>query len=319
MRYPWGDSRRFNSYSRFMESLFGGRVQKISVDAGFSCPNRDGRISMGGCTFCNNGAFTPSYCMSRKPLGEQIAEGKAFFGRLYPDVGRYLVYFQSFSNTYADLDTLRRLYEEALSVEGVVGLVIGTRPDCVDDCKLDYLADLATKTHITVEYGIESTCDETLRRVNRGHDFAAAQRAVEETARRGIFTAGHFILGFPGESDEMLLDQCDRINRLPLTSVKFHQLQIFRDTPLAKEYDLCPDKFRFWTPEEYVALAVEILRRLRPTLVVERFVSSAPPRFLHWSVWQKVKKDQLFLLLEERLERLNVHQGEIFYNFAHKL
>ncbi len=257
--------------------------------------------------------------MSRKPLREQIAEGKAFFSRLYPDARHYLVYFQSFSNTYADLDTLRRLYEEALSVEGVVGLVIGTRPDCVDDRKLDYLADLAARTHITVEYGIESTYDETLRRVNRGHDFATAQRAVEETARRGICTAGHFILGLPGESDEMLLEQCDRINRLPLTSVKFHQLQIFRDTPLAREYDLHPEEFRFWTPDEYVALSVEILRRLRPTLVVERFVSSAPLRFLHRRVWQKVKKDQLFLLLEERLERLKVHQGEIFYNFAHKL
>lgn len=319
MCYPWGDRRRYNSYSRYISSLFGGRIRKISVDAGFTCPNRDGSISTGGCTFCNNGAFTPSYCSPEESVRRQIERGRAFFSRHASAAEPCLVYFQPYSNTYADLDTLRRRYEEALSVEGVAGLVIGTRPDCVDERRLDYLARLAEQTYIMVEYGIESTYDDTLRRVNRGHDFRTAQRAVEQTAARGIATAGHFILGLPGESDPMLLEQCDRINRLPLTAVKFHQLQIFRDTPLAAEYDRCPEAFRCWTPGEYIALAVEILRRLRPSLVVERFVSAAPPRFHHHRIWQKVKKDQLFVLLEERLEALDAHQGEIFCNFAGKL
>ena len=319
MRYPWGDERRYNSSSRYYRDLFGGAMQKISVDGGFTCPNRDGRISTGGCSFCNNGAFTPSYCSSRKSIREQVEEGKQFYARRFPERKRYLVYFQPFSNTYADLDTLRRRYEEALAVEGVEGLVIGTRPDAVDDRKLDYLARLAEKTHITVEYGIESTSDETLRRVNRGHDFAAAERAVAMTAERGIPTAGHFILGLPGESREQILDSCQQINALKLTSVKFHQLQIFRDTPMAEEYALRPEAFGFWSVEEYVDLAVEILQRLRPDLVVERFVSSVPRRYQARKGWNLSSKDQLLMLLEKRLEELDVHQGKIFYTFAGNL
>ena len=291
-------------------------MQKISVDGGFTCPNRDGRISTGGCAFCNNGAFTPSYCSSEKTIRQQIEEGKAFFARRYPERQRFLVYFQPYSNTYADLATLRRRYEEALAVEGVEGLVIGTRPDTVDEAKLDYLAGLARTTHITVEYGIESTSDETLRRIRRGHDFATARWAVEATAQRGIATAGHFILGLPGESDEWLLEQCHTINSLPLTSVKFHQLQLFRHTPMAREYDAHPEAFRFWTLDGYIDFAVEILRRLRPTLVVERFLSVVPPRYHHRLSWGGMPKNQLFALLEERLEVMGAHQGEFFYTFA---
>lgn len=319
MLYPWGDGRRYNSSSRYFRELFGGAMQKISVDGGFTCPNRDGRISTGGCAFCNNGAFTPSYCSRQKSIREQVEDGKRFYAQRFPDRKRYLVYFQPFSNTYADLETLKRRYEQALEVEGVEGLVIGTRPDAVDERKLDYLAQLAETTHITVEYGIESTEDETLRRVNRGHDFAAAQRAVAMTAERGIPTAGHFILGLPGESREQILAGCQKINALKLTSVKFHQLQIFRDTPMAEEYAQNPEAFSFWSPEEYVDLAVEILLRLRPDLVVERFVSSVPRRFQARPGWNLHSKDQLLLLLEKRLEELEVHQGKFFYTFAGKM
>ena len=312
MTYAWGDSRRYNSYAGYFRRLFGERVQKLSVDAGFTCPNRDGTIAEGGCTFCNNGAFTPSYCTPSKSVGQQIAEGIEFHRRRYRRASRYLVYFQSFSNTYAPLGRLRELCGEALAHPEVAGLVVGTRPDCIDEEKLDYFAALARDRYVALEYGIESTSDATLRAVNRGHDFATAVRAVRLTAERGLPVGGHFILGLPGESDEMLLEQTARINALPLTTVKFHQLQIFRGTAMAAQYAADPGRFRFWTLEEYVALFAEILRRLRPTLVVERFASEAPPRYHAGPNWGLVRNERLWSLLEKRLEETDSYQGEFF-------
>lgn len=314
--YAWGDHRRFNSYSGYFRRTFGGRVQKISVDAGFSCPNRDGKIGEGGCTFCNNGAFTPSYCIPAKSIGRQIAEGIEFHGRRYRAASRYLVYFQSFSNTYAPLERLRALYGEALAYPGVAGIVIGTRPDCVDAEKLDYLAEIARDRYVAVEFGIESTCDETLRAVNRGHDFACARRAVEMAAERGLHVGAHFILGLPGETDEMLLEQVATINSLPLTTVKFHQLQVFRGTPMAAQYDADPRRFRFWEVGQYIDLFVEILRRLRPDLVVERFASEAPPRYHYGRNWGLIRNETLLAMLEKRLEERGAYQGEIFIPFV---
>lgn len=312
MTYPWGDTRRFNSYAGYFRRMFGGRVQKLSVDAGFTCPNRDGRLSTGGCTFCNNGAFTPSYCSPSKSVRQQIDEGIAFHRNRYRTAQRYLVYFQSYSNTYAPLERLRELYGEALSHPDVAGLVIGTRPDCVDGPTLDYLAELARDRYVAVEYGIESTFDATLRAVNRGHDFACAERAVRMTAGRGLAVGAHFILGLPGETDEMLLAQTARINALPLTTVKFHQLQVFRGTAMAAEYDAHPERFRFWTLDEYLDLFVEILRRLRPDMVVERFASEAPPRYHYGRNWGLIRNEQLLAMLEKRLAGLNAYQGEFF-------
>ena len=317
--YAWGDHRRFNSYSGYFRRTFGGRVQKISVDAGFTCPNRDGKISEGGCTFCNNGAFTPSYCIPAKSIGRQIAEGIEFHGRRYRAASRYLVYFQSFSNTYAPLERLRALYGEALAYPGVAGIVIGTRPDCVDAEKLDYLAEIARDRYVAVEFGIESTCDETLRAVNRGHDFACARRAVEMAAERGLHVGAHFILGLPGETDEMLLEQVATINSLPLTTVKFHQLQVFRGTPMAAQYDADPRRFRFWEVGQYIDLFVEILRRLRPDLVVERFASEAPPRYHYGRNWGLIRNETLLAMLEKRLEERGAYLmtvGMMLYSFA---
>lgn len=310
--YPWGDTRRFNSYAGYFRRLFGGRVQKLSVDAGFTCPNRDGRISTGGCTFCNNGAFTPSYCTPTKSVRQQIDEGIAFHRNRYRTAQRYLVYFQSYTNTYAPIDRLRRLYDEALSHEAVAGIVIGTRPDCIDAPTLDYLAEVSRDRYVAVEYGIESTDDATLRAVNRGHDYACAVRAVEATAARGLAVGGHFILGLPGESDAQLVAQTDRINALPLTTVKFHQLQVFRGTAMAAQYDAHPERFRFWTLDEYLDLFVGILRRLRPDLVVERFASEAPPRYHYGRNWGLVRNEQLLARLEKRLAELDAYQGEFF-------
>ena len=316
MIYPWGDERRFNSYAGYFRRLFGDRVQKLSVDAGFTCPNRDGTVGRGGCTFCINGAFTPSYCTPSKSITQQIDEGIEFHRNRYRTARSYLVYFQSYSNTYAPLNRLRELYGEALRHPNVVGIVIGTRPDCVDEAKLDYLAELARDRYVAVEYGIESTFDATLRAVNRGHDFAAAERAVRMTAERGVAVGGHFILGLPGETDAMLLAQTARINALPLTTVKFHQLQVFRGTAMAAEYDADPGRFRFWTLDEYLDLFVEILRRLRPDLVVERFASEAPPRYHYGRNWGLVRNEQLLSMLEKRLVQRDVRQGEIFTTFV---
>lgn len=316
MNYAWGDTRRYNSYSGYFRRLFGARVQKVAVNAGFTCPNRDGTIARGGCTFCNNGAFTPSYCMPAKRVTQQIDEGIEFHRSRYREATRYLVYFQSFSNTYAPLERLRAVYDEALAHPAVAGIVVGTRPDCVDARKLDYFAHLARDRYVALEYGIESTSDLTLRAVNRGHDYACAVRAVEMTAERGIPVGAHFILGLPGESDEMLLEQTARINALPLTTVKFHQLQIFRDTAMAADYDRNPARYRFWELEAYIDLVVDLLRRLRPALVVERFASEAPPRYHYGPNWGLVRNERLWSMLEKRLEERGAYQGEFFPNFV---
>lgn len=310
--FQWGDQRRYNSYSAYFRKRFGERVQKVAINAGFTCPNRDGQVGRGGCTFCNNEAFTPSYCQPSKSITQQIEEGIEFHRRRYRTASRYLAYFQSFSNTYAPLDVLRRRYLEALSYEGVIGLVIGTRPDCISEDVLELLAELAKEHYITVEYGIESCYDETLLRVNRGHDFECAERAVRMTAERGLSVGAHFVLGLPGESDEMILAQVQRINALPLTTVKFHQLQVFCGTAMEREYDAHPEQFRFWELEEYLDLMVEILRRLRPDIIVERFASEAPPRYHHGRNWGLVRNETLWTMLERRLVERNAWQGELY-------
>ena len=318
MPYPWGDERRFNSYAAYFKRTFGPRMQKVTINAGFSCPNRDGKLSTGGCTFCRNDAFTPSYCQSEKSITQQIDEGIEFHRRRYRTAQRYLAYFQSFSNTYAPLERLRECYNEALAHPDIAGIVVGTRPDCIDEEKLDYFAELAKRKYVIIEYGVESCYDSTLKRINRGHDFATAERAIRLTAERGIHCGAHFILGLPGESDEMLIEQVEKINSLPLTTIKFHQLQLFKDTPMAREYDLHPEEFRFWTVEEYIELFVEIVRRLRPDIVIERFAGEAPPRYHHLEGWGLVRNETLLMMLDKELERKNVHQGDIFNIFAPK-
>ena len=318
MSYPWGDERRFNSYAAYFKRTFGSRMQKVTINAGFSCPNRDGTLSTGGCTFCRNDAFTPSYCQSTKNITQQIDEGIEFHRRRYRTAQRYLAYFQSFSNTYAPLERLRECYDEALAHPDIAGIVVGTRPDCVDEQKLDYFASLAQRKYVMLEYGVESCYDPTLKHINRGHDFATAERAIRLTAERGIHCGAHFILGLPGESDEMLIEQVEKINRLPLTTIKFHQLQLFKDTAMAAEYDAAPDKFRFWTVEEYIDLFVEIVRRLRPDIVVERFAGEAPPRYHHTKGWGLVRNETLLMMLDRELERKDVYQGDIFNIFAAK-
>lgn len=310
--YPWGDSRRYNSYASYFKRLFGSRMQKVTIDAGFTCPNRDGTISVGGCTYCNNDAFNPSYCTSLKSVSEQIAEGIEFHGGRYRRAGGFLAYFQAYSNTYKPLDELKALYEEALSVEGIKGLVIGTRPDCVDEAKLDYIATLAEKYYIVIEYGIESVYDTTLRLINRGHDFACAAKAVEQTASRGIHVGAHFIFGLPGESRAQMLDSVDVINTLPLDTVKFHQLQVFRGTTMERDYLAHPENYHFFECDEYIDFFCDILARLRPDIVVERFAGEAPPRFHIGPSWGMIRNNTLITMLEKRLEERDIYQGCLF-------
>lgn len=297
----------YNDYGTWIRRQFPFRVQKISVDAGFSCPNRDGRISAGGCTFCDNRTFNPSYCQPSKPIAGQIAEGKEFFGRKYPDM-RYLAYFQAYSNTYAPLDTLRRRYEEALAADGIVGLVIGTRPDCIDEPLLDYLEGLARQTFLVVEYGIESTSDATLRRINRGHDFECSRRAIVQTHERGILVGGHIILGLPGETAADSAAQACVVSRLPMDILKLHQLQIIRGTRLADEYRQTP--FALYTADQYINLCIDYLERLRPDMVVERFVSQSPANMLVAPKWG-LKNYEFTNRLAAEMHRRGTWQGRL--------
>jgi radical SAM protein (TIGR01212 family) len=310
--YPWGHDRRFNAYSNYFRSIYGARVQKVSIDAGFTCPNRDGTKASGGCTYCNNDAFNPSYCMPEKSVSQQIEEGIEFHKWRYSEAVSYLAYFQAFSNTYAPLDTLRKLYEEALSYPGVIGLIIGTRPDCIDEEKLAYIKELSRKGYIAVEYGIESCYNKTLGRINRGHSFEDAVSAVVRTAALGINTGAHFIFGLPGETREEMLNQADIISALPLKTVKFHQLQIIKGTTMEREFQEHPADFELFEWEEYLDFFISFLERLNPAIVVERFTGEAPPRFLTGSGWGKKRTDQIVSLIEKRLEELDTWQGRLY-------
>ena len=272
----------YNDFGSWIRRQFPFRVQKISIDAGFSCPNRDGSISTGGCSFCDNETFNPSYCHRHHSIGQQLEEGKAFFAHKYPDM-KYLAYFQAFTNTYAPLADLQRMYEEALEQTDVVGIVIGTRPDCISTQLLNYLEGLARQTFVMVEYGIESANDLTLKRINRGHDFYCSRRAVEQTAERGILTGGHMIVGLPGEDHDEIIRQARLVSSLPLTVLKLHQLQIIRGTRLAREYEENP--FPVFTVDEYIRTVCDYVERLRPDLVLERFVSQSPAHMLVAPRW----------------------------------
>lgn len=297
-------------------------MQKLSIDAGFSCPNRDGRLTTGGCTFCNNEAFTPSYLREDKEhnhmrvvksITRQIEEGIEFHQWRYHQPLRYLAYFQAYSNTYAPLEILKQRYEEALRHPQVAGLVIGTRPDCVDEEKLDYLASLAREYYVAVEYGVESVYDTTLKTIHRGHDFACTEKAVRMTAERGLHCGGHFILGLPGETREMMLDSVQRINSMPLETVKFHQLQILKGSLMEKDITNIPPSFAL---EDYIQLVCDIVERLRPDLIVERFAGEVPPRYQADPnrSWRRddgrlLRNEEIPTLVERELERRESHQG----------
>ena len=310
MVYSWGDERRFNSYSRYFARQFGGRVQKISIDAGFSCPNRDGKISTGGCSFCSNEAFNPSYCRPEKSIKQQIEEGIEFHRRRYRRASQYFAYFQPFSNTYKPLEELKSIYQQALEIPEIAGIVIGTRPDLINEDILQYINEIQKTHYIMLEYGVESVYDETLKRVNRGHDFATAEKAIRMTADYGIPCGAHFIFGLPSESKEMMLNATDIISQLPLTTVKFHQLQIFKGTKMAEEYQAQPEAFHLFELEEYIDFVIDFAERLNPNIVIERFAGEVPPRYLVNEPWMKLRYDEVLSRIEKRMEERCTWQGK---------
>lgn len=308
--------RRYNAFVDILKERYGSRLQKLVVDAGFCCPNRDGTLARGGCTYCDNNAFHPSYSTPDKSIVRQLEEGVEFHRRRYPRAEKYLAYFQPYSNTYAPLEKLKSLYGEALAFPGVVGLAIGTRPDCLDGAKLDYLASLkASGKVVLLEIGIESCYDATLGHINRRHSWAQAEEAVCAAAERGLKPCAHFIFGLPGESREMMLDGAAKINGLPLGSVKFHQLQIIKGTPMELEFAAHPERFVTWTLPEYIDFFIDFLERLRPDLPVERFAGEVPPRFVNSTPWGLVRNVDLLRMLEKRLEERETYQGAALRNY----
>ena len=322
------DGKRYNSFAGYYRLRYGERLQKLVVDAGFTCPNRDGTVGRGGCTYCDNAAFHPGYSTPSMPIPQQLDEGIGFHKVRYRNAGHYLAYFQSFSNTYAPIPVLRERYFKALEHPDVAGIVIGTRPDCVDAAKLDFLASLSsgralpgwhrslagcelTAPIVVVEYGIESCYDKTLETINRGHDFACAESAVRATAERGLDVGAHFILGLPDESREMLLEQCSVINELPLVSVKFHQLQYVKGTAMEALHDAHPERFLDLDLPSYLDFAIDILERLRPDLYIERIAGEVPPRFVRTARWGLVRNFEVLRMLDARLTERDTWQGRL--------
>lgn len=303
-------SPRYYDFSAYLSEHFSFKVQKISLNAGFTCPNRDGTVGYGGCTYCNNQTFNPAYCHTDKSVTEQLEEGKHFFARKYSDM-RFLAYFQAYTNTYGELQELKRKYEEALTVPDVVGIVIGTRPDCMPEELLDYLEELNRRTFLIVEYGIESTDNETLHRINRGHTFEQAVQTVCRTAERGIRVGAHIILGLPGETKEMLMKQAGILSKLPLTTLKLHQLQLIKGTRMAMEYEKGPSDFHLFTADEYIDLVIDYVEHLRPNLVLERFVSQSPKELLIAPDWG-LKNHEFTDKVKKRMRERGSYQGKCY-------
>lgn len=308
--YSWGHDRRYNDFPTWFRNHFNGRVQKVSIDAGFTCPNRDGSKGRGGCTYCNNKTFKPTYCHLENSITSQINHGIRFFEKKYKTI-RYLAYFQAYTNTWAPLEHLIRLYEEALSHPKIIGLVISTRPDAMNEALLDYLTEKSKKVYVMIEFGLESHLDRTLEAINRCHTFADSVQALEDTSRRGILNCAHLMLGLPGENRSDWLEQARIISRLPVHNLKLHQLQIHKGTVMEKQYRRDPDMFHLFTSEEYTDLVVDYLELLNPGIIIERFISQSPPEMLIAPRWG-LKNFEFVARVEKRLRERNTWQGKQF-------
>ena len=308
MIFPWGGERRFNAYSHYCKALYGGRIQKLPVDAGFSCPNRISRTK-GGCTYCANNAFTPAYLAEIEDVAAQLEKGKDFFQKRYPSNNGYFAYFQAYSNTFAPLEILQTKYEDALMVPDIKGIVISTRPDCLSDEILDYLSELNGRTHLTVELGVESFHNETLTHIHRGHTVESTFEAFEKLHARSVLTGAHLIFGLPGEKPEQWLSDVLLLNELRPKFVKFHQLQIFKNTDMEAEYCEHPDRFHPLSADDYVQFLCNYLERMFPGIVIERFSAEVPPRYLAVSHWNLLRHDALVRKIEDELTRRDTFQG----------
>ena len=300
----------YREFSGLLAKEFPFKVQKISINAGFTCPNRDGLKGVGGCTYCNNQSFSPGYGGRQRSVSDQLTDGIAFFSHKYPDM-KYLAYFQSYTNTYEEIEVLVAKYEEALSYPGVVWLIIGTRPDCMPDELLDYFDKLNKRTFLLIEYGLESTFDSTLEFINRGHTFADSGEAIRKTADRGIYVGAHLILGLPRETREQILENADKISRLPLTTIKLHQLQLIRGTVMARQYREHPEWFNLFEVDEYIDLCIDFAERLNPEFYIERFVSQSPKELLIAPDWG-LKNFEFTNKVLKRFTQRDTRQGRLF-------
>jgi radical SAM protein (TIGR01212 family) len=309
-KYPWGDQRRYNANSIRIKEKYGGRIQKVSVNAGFTCPNRDGSKGKGGCIYCNNQSFTPSYCVDVENIKGQIDKGVEFLEKRYKKPKFYAAYFQSYSNTYKPLDELKSLYAKALSHNRITGIVISTRPDCVDENILEYLKELSRDYYVSIEYGIESCYDKTLKWINRGHTFADTKNAIKMTADRGLEVTGHILFGLPGESRKKMLDQSEILSGLGINALKLHHLQIMKHTKLARIYQDAPEQFSLFSLEEYIAFVIQFLEKLDPGIAIERLVSEAPPSQRVNPGWGNKRADWVQKKIESVMEEKDTWQGK---------
>jgi hypothetical protein len=308
--HPWGHKGRYNDFSSYFKIHFSERIQKVSIDAGFTCPNRDGNKGIGGCTYCNNNSFNPDYCSPRKTITEQVNQGIEFFKSKYK-TQKYLAYFQAYSNTYGHIDKIKKLYNEALSHEKVIGLVIGTRPDCVSNEVLDFLEELASKYYIAVEYGVESANDNALIAINRGHTYHEAEQTILRTANRGIHIGVHLVNGLPNDSKQDMLNHAIKLSKLPIETLKLHQLQILNNTQMAKEFQQNPDRFYLFEMDEYLDFVIDVIERVNPDVMLDRFINQAPPGWLIAPKWG-IKNYQFVNKLNNLLEQKNTWQGRLF-------
>ncbi len=305
--------KRYNDYSTYIKATFGARVQKISLDTGFTCPNRDGSKGFGGCTYCNNDTFNPDYCEPDKSIKQQLEEGIAFFGKKYKSQ-QYLAYFQAYTNTYADIELVKKLYLEALSVPNVIGLVIGTRPDCISDDLINFLSQLSKKYYISLEFGVESTLNRTLKAINRCHTFEETQAAYTQCVNKGFYLGAHLILGLPGESKSELLEHAKKVSKLPIKTLKLHHLQIVKQSVMGIQYRRNPEKFDLFTIENYIELVTEFIGYLRPDIIIERFTAEAPKELLLAPNWGGLKNFEIVAKIDKKLIEKNIWQGKYYHS-----
>ena len=304
--------KRYLDYTSFIKSKFGERVQKISLDIGFSCPNRDGSKGYGGCTYCNNNTFNPDYCEPNKSIPLQLEQGIAFFSKKYKSQ-KYLAYFQAYTNTYSDFESLKKMYDEALSVPNVIGLVIGTRPDCISDEIIEYLSFLSKTYFISLEFGVESTSEKTLLAVNRCHTFEETKITFEKCKNKGFHLGAHIIIGLPGENKKELFNHAFEVSKLPIDTLKMHHLQIVKNSVMAVQYKRNPENFNLFSSEEYIDFISDFIGYLRPDIIIERFISEAPHSLLIAPKWNKLKNFEVVDKIDKKLTEKNMWQGK-FYN-----
>ncbi len=307
----YAGTKRYNNYSSYIKSKFTQRVQKISLDTGFTCPNRDGSKGVGGCTYCNNNSFNPDYCEPKKSISVQLEEGIDFFSKKY-STQKYLAYFQAYTNTYSDFELLKKMYHEAVSHPDVVGMVIGTRPDCINEDIVELLSKLSDDYYISLEFGVESTIDKTLNLINRCHSYQETIDAYELARDKGLHLGAHMIIGLPGESREDILGHAEVLSKLPINTLKLHQLQIIKNTMMAYQLKNTPEMFNLFELDDYIELMTEFIARLRPDIIIERFVSESPKELLIAPIWGGKKNFEIVDKIDKLLIEKNLWQGKYY-------